>query len=221
MNRIKSALLGIAVAIALLGGVVACGTSNNQAPPMPASFVVNYAGTCYVGYEYTPDELLYTGAFIPPNCIRMAYPAYPPTTGLVSFGYMILLWNHYLSYDTYYHSSYYYDHVIIRTHYSISRASFVSYSHDFDSRNASSIKTYSAKAKWSNGKTGAYKFPTSNSKVNSGPITNKSGNTGFSNSTSGSRSTGTKSNYSNGGGLLKSGTSRGSSGFSSGGSRRR
>lgn len=180
MNRLKLAVLALVAALAAATGASGC--SSPASYPAPASYTVSFMGTCYVGVIYSGDEAaMFPG--VAPTCIRQVFPANQPVMGGIEWA----LWTQLLTYDSWYHSGLYYDNILypMSTRYHVTivgRTSFTSVSHDFDTRNASVIKTTSAKAKWSNGKTGAYKFPTSNTKAKNKPITNYGSGAGTDNS---------------------------------------
>jgi hypothetical protein len=120
---------------------------------------------------YDTHEVDMLGA--PATCVRMLYPSYPPAAGTLQAA----LWTYLLTYDSYYHSGLFYDQVLSpmqpRYHVTIvNKTSFINTSSSFDRTYATQIKANSARAKYSNGKTGAYSFPTSNARAKAKPLTN-------------------------------------------------
>lgn len=175
MNRIKLALLGVAAAVGLAAGVAACG--GPAAYPTPASYTIPYGNTVYCPYEYDEHEIDMYGQFDGYNtCTRVAFPSLSavPTTGL-----QLALMGYWTTYSGFYESGYWYDtyyqplgaryHVTV-----ISRTSYLSNVSTYQRTYASQIKTNSAKATWTGGKTGTYKFPTSNQAATK-PLTNTGG----------------------------------------------
>lgn len=173
MNR-KIGLL-IATLLAALGAS-ACGTfsSGTTSYPAPTSYTVSYMGTCYAGYMYDANEVATYGASIPATCVRMAFPPAPPLMGTPQW----FLWDQiFLPYNNYWHSGYYYDQVLqpMSVHYHVTivqKTAFMSNSATFDQRYSKQIQADAGKAKWSNGKTGPYTFPTSNTNAANKPLTN-------------------------------------------------
>jgi hypothetical protein len=130
---------------------------------------------------YDPHEADYLGA--PSGCIRTLYPSYPPVL-VTSPSYA--LWSYLLTYDSFYHSGFYYDQYLTpmssRYHVTIiNKTSYTNYASSFDRTYGSQIKNQSAKAQWSGGKKGNYNFPSSNQNAKNKPLTNVGSNTGSSN----------------------------------------
>jgi hypothetical protein len=226
MNRLTRTLLALAVAFGIaLPTTVAC-SSPAVTYPTPATWYVGYMGTNYCGYTWDPHEIDMYGSGL--ACQKVVWPSMG--AAVLAGSLNAALMSYLTEYDGFYHSGLWYDQyyapIGARYHVTvISRQTFTSYSHDFETKYAKDIKTNTGKAKWSNNKTGAYDFPTSNKNAKNKPLTNNtqkagsdaSGNRGLISGDSGGGSTAArKSGTTSSTG--KSGTTRS---VSSGGSRRR
>ncbi|HEY6020970.1 MAG TPA: hypothetical protein VIY48_14030 [Candidatus Paceibacterota bacterium] len=209
-RRVASLILAATISLGTAGLVSGCG---NAAPPMPASLVVTYGNTCYAPYEYTSYELNMYGLNRIGACQPIEFPSISmqPPSGTLAYA----LWRHRTTYSSFYDSGYWYDtyyaptasryHVTV-----ISRTSYLNTSRTFTTTYSSAIKTNSAKGKWSNGKTGSYRFPASNGKLSNSSNRNynsNTGNGGFSGKTGNSQS-GSSSNLYRGSSTGKTGGSR-------------
>lgn len=153
-------------------GVAGCGQPAPVDYPAPTTWTVVYQNQSYCGYQYDAHEVDMYGNLV---CTRVRYPSY---TDAVIAGTLAAAMLAYLqTYDGFYHSGMWYDRFYAplgpRYHVTvIQKNTFISNSTSFDNRYASQIKTNSAKANWTGGKTGNYKFPSSNAKGKTGPLTN-------------------------------------------------
>lgn len=172
-----SALLLIVV------GLTAACSRDPGTPPAPRSWYVTVpGGACYVGYIYDRHEAEFVS--VPQACTPMLYPSYEPVPRMVDYAAAVELWNFELTYANFIHSGYYYDTYLspMSARYNITivtQKSYIGTWSTFDKVNAPQIKAHSAKAQWSNGKTGNYNFPASNQAARNKPLTNA--NTGGSN----------------------------------------
>lgn len=225
--RIAALLLAVVGAVATLTGCSA--STRTVAYPTPSVWTVSYLGDLYCPYEYSPYEVDMYGYTGP--CTRVPFPSITaaPAAGTLNAA-LAVYWTTYSSFfegGGYWYDQYYAPigpryHVTV-----IARTSYLNNASTFQHTYAGQVKTNSAKAKYSNGKTGNYTFPTSNAKAKNKPITNvgttgknskTTSNVGTDNSnTGGARSTGTSSGKT---GSTRSGTSgSGSSSGKSGSSR--
>lgn len=215
MKRFKAA--GIAVAFALLvASLAGCFRSGPVLVdyPTPTSYTVVYHGTTYCPYQYDIHEIdLYTGV---PACRRVAFPSISvvPTPGTLDYELAMYrtTYSSWLDSGLWYDS--YYAPVGPRYHVAvISRTTYLSNASTFERTYASQIRQNSAKAQWSGGKTGNYKFPTSNANAKTKPLGNAASNTGSWAGTSNSRdrsgpTTSTRTTTTTGGSTGKTGTKR-------------
>ncbi len=206
-----------------IAGLAGCDTSSNN-PPAPTSFIVNYGGTAYCGYVYSPYEIdMYRSAnYFIPTCTPIQFPSIsivPPAGTLAA-----ALAGYWTTYSPFWGSGYWYDTyyspIGSRYHVSvISRTTFNSNVTIFTHTYSSQIKTNTAKAKWTGGKTGNYSFPSSNIKKTSVNNSKYNSNVGTTNSKSNNTSSVNRystNSRSTGGSVGKSGTSGSVGGLSGG-----
>lgn len=169
-----SRLLALLTALGLMFAGVLTGCSSSPALvdyPPPQVLTVTVGAQCYVGYQYNDYEADVLG--VPTTCTRMIYPSYrPPLTSSPEYA----LWIHLLTYDSFYHSGYYYDQFLApgaATHHVVivNKTSYINTTTSFDREHSAEIKADSAKATWKGGQTGAYKFPNTNQNSRTKPAT--------------------------------------------------
>lgn len=168
MNRSLNLLVALLLAST---GLAACGDDTVDYPT-PASWTVSYGGQTYCGYQYDEHEIDMYG---PVACVRVQYPSVSVITVVGSLGAILL--DYLTEYDGFYHSGYWYDQYYspLGARYQVTviqRTTYLDNSRAFEDKYAGQIKTNSAKAKWSSGKTGTYSFPASNAKAKNKPATN-------------------------------------------------
>lgn len=155
--------VAVLIAAVLAAGLVlaACADSEEFSPPR--SYTVAYNQQCYVGYEYDEHEADMLN--VPANCTRVLYPSYTPTFDAGDYLLRMMLWEHLLRYNSYYHSPMYYDRYLspMAGRYPgvtiINRNSYITTNNTFTTQNRTAITTQSKGAVWADGKKGARSFP--------------------------------------------------------------
>jgi hypothetical protein len=139
MKPVRRLLVAAITALTLAAPLAACGNSGNDVYE-PAAWGPSYAGQTYCAYTYSPLEC--AGHPGIPAQMPVARP-------MVSDLLATALWVHLLTYPTFYHSGYYYDRYVTRSHVTIvNRTTYINQGRTFDKTNAAGEAHYDKTAKY-------------------------------------------------------------------------
>lgn len=186
IHQLAPQRLAILCAALMTAGLAVAGCTDDQEMfSTPRSYTVDYDHHCYVGYEYDAHEADMLG--VPATCTRVLYPSYEPTFDYGDYMIRLLLWEHLLRYNGFYHYTPYFDRYIapMASRYPgavvVNRNSYITTNTSFNTRNAAVIRTNAKTAVWADGKKGARTLPTQKAPAKAA-VSNTKRDTGTTNS---------------------------------------